>query len=315
MFAGCLLSAFFLFFHLLLPWIKHCHAIAINPNPVLDAKLRTAAGPSSNDSSVIWPADSSSPIALSNRNISNLNSIDVSGSLPQCDGRLYGRNLRLNSCLQLWHAMGAYQIPQTFGERGTGQYDAPLPFRYASHDGLCALDLGHASGVLSDSIAPVDLKVAARLLISVCVAQAPSQGGLITGLGQNKALALRLMPYRPTVTCGPDGSGPPWRSCRDIVDNMPANNEKQVFGPREDTRTTVPLPWRYTTTRQRCGVIVDGDEPGRTTDAGDWYKIWVATNAVEFMCTQLGRNGTAVSLGELNSTSCNAASWHLASKS
>ncbi|KAL9634018.1 MAG: hypothetical protein Q9204_003169 [Flavoplaca sp. TL-2023a] len=79
---------------------------------------------------------------------------------------------------------------------------------------------------------------------------------------------------------------------------MPANNKKQVFGPRGDTRTTVPLPWRYTTTRQRCGVFVDGDEPGRTTDAGDWYKIWVATNAVEFMCTQLGRNGTAVSLGD-----------------
>ncbi|KAL8838495.1 MAG: hypothetical protein Q9176_005047 [Flavoplaca citrina] len=194
--------------------------------------------------------------------------------------------------------MSAYSIPQTFGERGTGQYDAPLPFRYASHDGLCALDLAHTSGVLSDSIAPVDLKVAARLLISVCVGQAPSQGGLLTGLGQNKALALRLMPYRPTVTCGPDGSGPPWRSCRDIVDLMPANNKKQVFGPRGDTRTTVPLPWRYTTTRHRCGVIVDGDEPGRITDTGDWYKIWVATNAVEFMCTQLGRNGTAVSLGD-----------------
>ncbi|KAL8752725.1 MAG: hypothetical protein Q9199_005541 [Rusavskia elegans] len=189
-------------------------------------------------------------------------------------------------------------VCKSFGERNTGHYDAPLPFRYLSHDGLCAIDLAHATGVMSDTIAPVDLKVAVRLLISICVAQAPNQGGLLTGLGQNKALALRIMPYRPTVTCGPDDSGPPWLSCRDIVDKMPANNKKQVFGPRGDVRTTVALPWRYTTTRQRCGVIVDGTEPGKTTDTGDWYKIWAAANAVEFMCTQLGRNGTATSLGE-----------------
>ncbi|KAL8846470.1 MAG: hypothetical protein Q9221_008436 [Calogaya cf. arnoldii] len=194
--------------------------------------------------------------------------------------------------------MSSYTTPQSFGERNTGYYDAPLPFRYQSHDGLCAIDLSHAAGVLSDVIAPVDLKVAARLLISVCVAQAPNEGGLLTGLGQNKALALRIVPYRPTVTCGPEDSGPPWLSCRDIVDRMPANNKKQVFGPKGDARTTVPLPWKYTTTRQRCGVFVDGTEPGRTTDTGDWYKIWAAANAVEFMCTQLGKNGTATSLGD-----------------
>ncbi|KAL8856138.1 MAG: hypothetical protein Q9178_007263 [Gyalolechia marmorata] len=79
---------------------------------------------------------------------------------------------------------------------------------------------------------------------------------------------------------------------------MPANNKAQVFGPKEDRRTTVPLPWKYTTARQRCGVFVDGTEPGKTVDTGNWYKIWAAANAVEFMCTQLGKDGNATSLGD-----------------
>ncbi|KAL8790930.1 MAG: hypothetical protein Q9213_000355 [Squamulea squamosa] len=195
--------------------------------------------------------------------------------------------------------MASFTTPVSFGERGTpGPYSAPLPYRYLSHDGLCAVDVAHTAGVLSDTIAPVDLKIATRLIIQICIQQSPNEGGLITGLGQNKALALRVVPYRPTVKCGPDGSGPPWLSCRDIVDKMPANNKRQVFGPKGDARATVPLPWSYMTARQRCGVIVDGKEPGRTFDTGDWYKIWAAANAVEFMCTQLGRNGSATSLGD-----------------
>ena len=290
--------------HLLLACMTVCHALAIRgPDTSPATELQVHHGPSVNSSPTIWPVDSPAPLSVPVPDLGSSKTSNLTASLPACNGRLYGRNLRLSSCMQLYHAMSSYTVPQTFGERSTGYYDAPLPFRYLSHDGLCALDLAHAAGVMSDTIAPVDLKVAARLLISVCVAQAPNEGGLLTGLGQNKALALRLVPYRPTVICGPDNSGPPWLSCRDIVDRMPANNKKQIFGPKEDARTTVVLPWKYTTTRQRCGLFVDGTEPGRTTDTSDWYKIWAAANAVDFMCTQLGRNGSATRLGELASTS------------
>ncbi|KAL8734994.1 MAG: hypothetical protein Q9166_001119 [cf. Caloplaca sp. 2 TL-2023] len=195
--------------------------------------------------------------------------------------------------------MSSYTTPNSFGERGTGDYDAPLPFRYLSHDGLCAVDLAHASGVLSDVVAPIDLKIATRIVISTCVLAKPGEpntGGLLTGLGQNKALALRVVSYKPEVTCGPEGSGPPWVSCRHIIDKMPANNKRQIFGPKDDARTTIPLPWRYTTVRQRCKLTVDGIEP-RSVTTSDWYKVWAAANAVDFMCSQLGKRGAATVIG------------------
>ncbi|KAL8671952.1 MAG: hypothetical protein Q9168_003578 [Polycauliona sp. 1 TL-2023] len=269
------------------------HALTITrPDVSLELEPKTALDPPTKGNFSVWPLDSPAPISVLPSNSTS----KLTGALPECNGRLYGRNLKLSSCMQLYHAMSSYTAPQVFGERGTGYYDAPLPFRYLSHDGLCAIDLAHSAGVLSDTVSPVDLKVAARLLISVCVGQAPNEGGLITGLGEKKALALRIVPYRPMVTCGPPNSGPPWISCRDIIDSMPANNKKQVFGPSGDARTTVELPWKFTTTRQRCGVFVNGIQPGRTIDTGDWYKIWAAANAVEFMCTQLGKNGSATSL-------------------
>ncbi|KAL8687726.1 MAG: hypothetical protein Q9224_005065, partial [Gallowayella concinna] len=179
----------------------------------------------------------------------------------------------------------------------------PLPFRYLSHNGLCAIDIAHTAGVLTDSIAPIDLKLAARIIISTCVMVnkrgEANTGGLLAGLGQNQDLAIRVMAAKPNTTCGPEGSGPPWAACRDIIDRMPANNKRQVFGPRDDPRTTVPLPWRYTA-RERCTItvdLVDGAEPGSVTTS-DWYKVWAATNEVDFMCAQQRKRGVAGIVGD-----------------
>ncbi|KAI4127650.1 MAG: hypothetical protein LQ338_003098 [Usnochroma carphineum] len=187
---------------------------------------------------------------------------------------------------------------RSFGERGTGVYDAPLPFRYLSLDGLCAIDLSHAAGVISDSIVPAELNDAALLVYQICLSGTPNEGGLATGLGVNRGLALRVVPYRPSVTCGPDGSGPPWKTCRGILDAMPANNKRQVFGPKDDDRTTVALPWSFTTGLRSCGLIIDNIQPGSVSDTGDWYKLWAAANAVNFMCNQSGKRGVATGLGD-----------------
>ncbi|KAL9011933.1 MAG: hypothetical protein Q9173_003270 [Seirophora scorigena] len=247
---------------------------------------------------ISWPLESPSPILDPSSEATSLNTSTHSNAILSCSGTRYGRNLRLASCLQIWRIMSSYTVPRSFGERNTGDWDAPLPFRYLSLDGLCAIDLSHAAGVLGDIIAPVDLKEAARLIIQICVAVQPNQGGLVTGLGVNQALSLRIVPYRPTVTCGPDNTGPPELSCRDVIDKMPANNKRQVFGPRDQQGVTVPLPWAYTTGRRRCGATVDAIEEGRITDEGDWYKIWAAANAVDFMCCQQGRSGVATALGD-----------------
>lgn len=189
--------------------------------------------------------------------------------------------------------------PKTFGQRGTGfTYDAPLPFRYLSHDGLCAIDVSHVAGMSFDTIAPSDLKEAAKSLVAICVSGQPNIGGIATGLGVNKGLILRIVPYRPSVHCGPKDTGPPWVSCRHIIDRIPATNQPQVFGPVDWDNTTVPIPWAKTSTAKRCAMLVKTIAPGEVSDSSDWYKIWAAANAVDYMCTQLDKSGLALGLGE-----------------
>ena len=203
--------------------------------PKDNARLKLATSPPAthlhtlpSSSNTYWPLDSPSPLPGPRTS----NASTLSANLPTCNGRLYGRNFNLASCRQILHAMSVYDKPKTFGERSTGTYDAPLPFRYLSHDGLCAIDIAHTAGVLFDTITPLAVKEAAKLLIDICVAVPPSQGGLLTGLGVNGNLALRVVRYQPSVFCGPEESGPPWITCRHIIDAMPANNKRQYFAPK-----------------------------------------------------------------------------------
>lgn len=283
-------------------------AVIASADARLDSKLKTSDISLSNSSvtivsastppSINWPLDDPAPVPVPGSDATVLNTSTLAAPQLSCNGSLYRRDINLASCVEAYHKITSYTSPRSFGERGTGDYDAPLPYRYLSRDGLCAIDIAHASGIESDVIAPIDLKQAAEIIIRVCVSGKPSEGGLLTGLGMNKGLSMRVVPYIPNVSCGPDASGPPWISCREVLDTMPANNKRQVFGPKIDEKTTVALPWSYTTMYRRCGIILDGVVPERVSDTGDWYKIWAAANALDFMCSQRGRNGVARGLGK-----------------
>ena len=245
-----------------------------------------------------WPPDTFAPNARPNLGADPSNtSTRITEKKISC-GPQYGRNLNIKSCIQVHSAMSSSADPKTFGERGSGTFDAPLPFRYLSHDGLCAIDLSHVAGVEFDTIAPNDLKIAAESIIAICIYGQPNIGGIATGLGVNKGLLMRIVPYRPSVYCGPKGTAPPWITCRHVLDAIPANNEPQIWGPRAWANTTVPIPWARTTDVRRCTMVVDGIAPGLVSDSSDWYKIWAAANAVDYMCTQLGQAGLAIGLGE-----------------
>ena len=255
--------------------------------------------PSPPSTKLYWPLDSPGVLSNPNYDLPPSNTSNLSALPISCDGKLYGRNFRLASCLQINIAMSSDVHPKTFGKRGTGdEWDAPLPFRYLSNDGLCAIDVGIRAGETFDTISPMELKEAASWLIRICVSIDPSEGGLYSYLGVNKALSLRIVRYRPNVLCGPEGSGPPWMTCRRIIDQMSADSQKQIFGSRQFANTTVIVPWRYTTVKRRCAMTIDGTAPGLVSDTADWYKIWFAANAVDYMCAQVGRKGVAMGLGE-----------------
>ncbi|KAL9008567.1 MAG: hypothetical protein Q9173_006322 [Seirophora scorigena] len=237
--------------------------------PPLDKKPSPL--PHADAAEIYWPLQSPFPVTLSSPASTILNT-STQASLPTCNGRLFGKNLNLASCRQVLEGMSNYVGTKSFGQRGTtGYFEAPLPFRYLSHDGRCAIDVAHARGVTSDIVSPLDLKNAALAIIQVCVAITPNEGGLITGLGEGRGLSLRVVPYKPSVVCGPDGSGPPWITCRDFIDRMPTDSDKQVFGPHDDATTTIPIPWAHTSSRRRCAMFIDIGEPRRgVREVADW---------------------------------------------
>ena len=247
----------------------------------------------------IWPLSSITP--LSNPppvNTTALVTSPVGAPKVSCNGALYGRNLNRDSCEQVYNFMSMDPSEITFGERHEGFWQANLPFRWLSRDGRCAVDLGHTKGVISDQMAPAEIKRMVRVLLEVCVRGSPNEGGMMSNIGQNGNLLLRIVPYKPTVTCGPEDSAPPWITCRDIMDDMPTDGKKVTFGPRSDPETTVALPWAMTAGSRKCVVAIEETEMGAVKDTWTWYNMWLAANAVDYMCIHLGKRGVAVNLGE-----------------
>lgn len=145
---------------------------------------------------------------------------------------------------------------------------------------------------------PAELRPIVRVLLDVCVRGSPNEGGLATNVGEKGDLLLRVVRYKPTVTCGAREPGLWWQTCRNVVDSMSTNGEKVGFGPQGDPDTVVVLPWKATTHETKCGVMIQGARDGDVKDTADWYGLWIAANAVDYMCLQKGRQGLAFDLGE-----------------
>lgn len=137
-----------------------------------------------------------------------------------------------------------------------------------------------------------------RVLLDICVRGSPNEGGLATDVGEMGNLLLRVVRYKPTVTCGAQAPGLGWETCRNVVDSMSTDGRKVAFGPRGDPGTVVALPYRATTEKKKCGVVVDGTGTGDVKDVADWYGLWSAANAVDYMCIHKGRLGIALGLGQ-----------------
>ena len=237
----------------------------------------TLPDPALFDNNISWPENAP------NAPTTNLSSSSTAVSLPSspsmapnfaCNGKAYGKNLNYASCIEAWNKFPTDSEAITFGERGHGSWGANLPFRILSSNGLCAFDISHQKGVIFDTIAPDNLKANARVLLDICVNGNPNVGGVVSKLGQNGNLVLRVTPYRPTVRCAPFREwNPPAQDCRILLDEMPTDGIRRVFGSKDDPdpSITVKLPTGFR--RSRCSVYVDALLPDTGTDTSDWYKM------------------------------------------
>ncbi|KAK4691823.1 hypothetical protein P7C71_g5261, partial [Lecanoromycetidae sp. Uapishka_2] len=233
---------------------------------------------------------------LPTTNTSSINALAAGAPKYTCNGKLFGRNLNVRSCTEALNSMANLDVPRTFGQRGKGDWDIPLPFRFLSNDGLCAVDLSLKAGTAFDTAIPTTMKLNAEAVLNICVKGSPNQGGVATNLGENGALSIRMTPYRPNVQCEGPGTGPPPMTCRRILDVLPVDGTQRKFGRVEDPEVQVVVPQKWTTVAQRCAVTLNTIS---STDVSDWYKLWAAAIAVEVMCVEAkGQGGVAIGLGK-----------------
>ena len=158
---------------------------------VPEGDITTSQRPSSLNLS--WPA-THVPTAPVNINISltpaedayDLTNIHLAAPRIQCDASTYGGGLNIASCQEVWELLPTSLTRRTIGQRTEGHFDIPLPFRVLSHDGLCAVDITHKKGLISDISTGHEISQAALLVLDACVKGVVQQGGVAVGIGEQQ---------------------------------------------------------------------------------------------------------------------------------
>jgi hypothetical protein len=171
--------------NLLLFFLYAVPGLAIAPNLVLN--LPPLLSQTSNPSSTILV---SSELPSANARIDSHNGMMNSTrilSTPLCQGRDYGRNLNVASCLNALAGIPSDDIVRTYAPRTRGIYGVPLPHRWLSDDGLCAIDVDRSKTGFEDRASGTDIYNAAKLLVKQCVTERSysksAVGGVVNQIG------------------------------------------------------------------------------------------------------------------------------------
>ena len=121
--------------------------------------------------------------------------------------------------------------------------------------------------------------------------------------------------FKPNIQCR--GTFDTALSCRDVLADMPASTEMEVFGPRDapfvkevlpqevvSGKKSAPLRRTCTSPQQLTMIIMKGDDKcivklfsTGTSDIVAWYSIWEAVEATFAMCARQLQGGGYRGLG------------------
>ena len=101
---------------------------------------------------------------------------------PVCDSH-FGIGLKQTSCVNAWQKINRTTTKETFRTRkGVLTEDTPLPVRYLSDDGLCAIDLFDVlelnRGNLEDTTDSLTISEQAGVILAKCAIQKGIGGGI-----------------------------------------------------------------------------------------------------------------------------------------
>ncbi|KAL8922368.1 MAG: hypothetical protein Q9208_005221 [Pyrenodesmia sp. 3 TL-2023] len=114
--------------------------------------------------------------------------------------------------------------------------------------------------------------------------------------GQLKRLSVSVFSYASYTRCAEPGYGPqapPVEACDSIIDQMPADKQKRIFGP-PGTKPDFEVPQAYTDPTGGCEMVIRTVIGKELAEMTSWYEIWAAAVSVRNECVLQGRSGQAL---------------------
>lgn len=125
--------------------------------------------------------------------------VNITQGGTRCDGPRFGYHLPRASCEEVWGKIPTDSEVFTFGARNKGYFERPLPYRYLSSDGLCAVDIIHMYAVVHDTASNHDISVATKAVLDQCVfveTEGPRPRIPVGGMIKNVGRYIVLSPQR-----------------------------------------------------------------------------------------------------------------------
>ncbi|KAF6241482.1 hypothetical protein HO173_000192 [Letharia columbiana] len=224
----------------------------------------------------------------SNASIQDLNASSGNGLDIRCDGARYGFNPSLSDCEGARSYIPPDSEQYVFGERHTGLPTStfPLPYIIMGDKAECFFQAMLIGGSATARASLSQIRNAASALFLTCASNDPSQGGIVSNIGGDNNIAVVMGVFEPKVQCR--GNFDTSLSCRDILADMPATTELEVFGPHDAPFVKEMLPLEVASADNQC--ILRLFSTGRS-DVVAWYRIWEAVEATFAMCGRFLEGG------------------------
>ncbi|CAF9905584.1 MAG: hypothetical protein ALECFALPRED_001037 [Alectoria fallacina] len=255
--------------------------------------VRAASLPQRSESSGGLAAGPTSPLNLfSPANIlapSKDNSTSGNVLKIACDATLYGKNLKVSSCRNIFHFLSKDETQFRFAQRDSGvPCDVPLPLRTMSTDGLCFVQPVLKKDAVIGRATSTEIGQAAFTLLQTCVVER-GMGGMAYDIGGDNNLGVAIANYKPNIKCdSTSAAGPLWKSCVAVFANMKATKQARIFGYSGDPGVDEGLPLVLEAADGKCQASIDIDGPATIAS---WYEMWEAVTAIANMCTRQKRKG------------------------
>ncbi|KAG7008895.1 hypothetical protein G7Y79_00004g014790 [Physcia stellaris] len=213
------------------------------------------------------------------------NNLTVAPGVVDCNSGRYGTDLSRSSCIDALQSLPSGTTLRTFGERGRGAFREPLPRRYLSADGKCAIDISNTRNrAYDDSATDKQMKDAAQRVVERC--------------GVHGNLVATVKAYKPRVMCTPQKVTDDAGACQNLLAGLRVEYNWATFGKQGVREATWNIPPAGLKDRDGTGYCVSTVNfvEGGDIEKARWFDIWAAAVAVKRMCVRKGNAGIAFGL-------------------